>query len=304
MKILKILLVNIICIFILLFCIEIIFSAKWSGFSIHTFGNWKKAVFNTISAEKYMHNLLNYIDVEGAFSSKFRDKENLKSSKKPIILSGCSFTWGDGLEDNETFSYQLANYTDRPVYNVSGRGWGLNQLLYLSELDEFYSTYPQPEFLIYTFIDDHLCRINKFKIEPLCIDFQPRYEYKNNEFKELKPSVLDRLVSVEYHQFKTACGADKEIVYDFFKTIKNRINSHWKDTKFIVLKYPTNRNEAVVFNNKKLWKDIENLGIIVVELEEISGVDLCDEKYKVDGWHPTASAWENIVPNLSKKLNL
>ena len=34
------------------------------------------------------------------------------------------------LEENETLSYLLAEQTKRPVYNRSGRGWGLAQLLF------------------------------------------------------------------------------------------------------------------------------------------------------------------------------
>lgn len=63
-----------------------------------------------------------------------RNPEGLNYKKLPIILFGCSFTYGDGLNNNQTFSYKLSHLAKRPVYNRAECGWGVQHML--SNLEE------------------------------------------------------------------------------------------------------------------------------------------------------------------------
>lgn len=50
--------------------------------------------------------------------------------KRPIVLFGCSYTYGVLLNDDETFSAKLQNYTKRVVYNKAMSCFSLQNMLY------------------------------------------------------------------------------------------------------------------------------------------------------------------------------
>ena len=259
------------------------------------------SVFKTIPVEQYLKLMLDGIPVDYSFIPSFRPDINLESKKKPIILTGCSFTYGYGLSDDETFSYKLGKMTGRPIYNRAGNGWGLSHFLFLTEFNYFYQKHEQPEYLFYIFIDNHLNRINKFKVEPLYSEFQPRYKLKNSKLSLLKPTILDRFVLLQNYQYNLG-ESDPSILYFYFKTANENIKKYWGNTKLVILKYPTD-DDYNTFTDE-CWSNLQKEGIIVLDLDIISGVDLRCDKYKVDGYHPSAEAWDKILPNLIKKLKL
>ena len=55
---------------------------------------------------------------------------------------------------------------------------------------------------------------------------------------------------------------------------------------------------------KLIQKELEDNGIKIVYLSELSNIDFSQDKYKVDEQHPNDEAWNIIVPLLAKKLNL
>ena len=52
------------------------------------------------------------------------------STKKPIVLFGCSFAAGSGLKDDETLSARISQLTNRSVYNRGDEGLGPQMMLY------------------------------------------------------------------------------------------------------------------------------------------------------------------------------
>lgn len=63
----------------------------------------------------------------------FLENLNKKNgNKKSIVLFGCSYTYGDGLSEEETFSLQLYKSTKGyDVYNYGISGGGVQHMLYL-----------------------------------------------------------------------------------------------------------------------------------------------------------------------------
>ena len=57
-----------------------------------------------------------------------------------IYLMGGSFTFGEGLEDNETLSHYMQVSSGKPVKNFGIHGYGMHQALYILE-----NLYPAPE---------------------------------------------------------------------------------------------------------------------------------------------------------------
>lgn len=301
MKLFKILFFNIVFIFILLFILDITIAHLHWGLTKQNLNYYYNAVFKTVSVDKYLKLMLDKVPVEYSFTPEFRPDVNINSSKKPIILTGCSFTYGDGLSENETLSAKLGRKTGRPIYNRAGKGWGLSHFLFLTEFDYFYKKHSEPEYLFYIFIENHLNRINKFKIEPLYVDFQPRYKLSNSKLFLMEPTIFDRLVLVENYQ-NNHHHYDPTILYFYFKKANENIKKYWKNTQLVILKYPTSDDYKTC--NHEIWNIIKKEGILVLDVDKLTDVDLRDDKYKVDGWHPTAEAWDNVLPSLIKELKL
>lgn len=58
------------------------------------------------------------------FSVENRYKTVGSKNKKPVVIFGCSFAYGEYLKDNQTFGYKLSKQTGRTVYNFAYSGWG------------------------------------------------------------------------------------------------------------------------------------------------------------------------------------
>lgn len=74
-----------------------------------------------------------------------------------IILLGCSFTFGHGVSDEESFSWRLQEaFPNYKVINAAAMGWGTSQsyLVLRQLLDEFSDT----KVVLYNFIEDHFRR--------------------------------------------------------------------------------------------------------------------------------------------------
>ena len=300
----KIVLINILILLIILLGVEFYYAKKWG---ITSFKQYWNIVTNTMSVDEYFDELFKNGSVENAFTQHFCDDMNVTSSSLPILLCGCSFTWGESLEYNETVSYQLADLTGRPVYNRAGRGWGLSQFLYLTGRDDFYNI-PEPEYLIYIFIEEHRNRLDRFKATPAAIDFQPKYKVCKNRLVQEKPHFYDSLFSVA--DFKRCYNYKFKLIKDetlklYFVQAEKEIRKHWKNTKLVIFVYPIGNKEEKEHNNRKLWVDLEKENnYIVIFADDLTNVDLTSEEYRVDGWHPSADAWRILLPKLIEILNI
>ncbi len=304
----KIILVNILILLILLGSIEFYYVKKWN---ITSFKQYWNILTHTISVDEYFTKLLNREPVENAFTVYFREDMNVTSTLRPIVLCGCSFIWGEALKDDETVSYQLADLTGRPVYNRAGRGWGLAQFLYLVSREDFYTTLPEPEYLIYTYIEEHINRLSKFKVTPAAINFQPKYKVSGNKLIQEKPHFYDTLFAVEdfqyeyYYRYWRYNKISDETLKLYFEQAEEEIHKHWPDTKLVIFVYPGGIWEDENPDGRTLWEDIEREdNYTVIFAKNLTDVDLTSEEYRSDGWHPSASAWRIILPKLIEILNI
>ena len=55
----------------------------------------------------------------------YRTYDDFKKDKKGIVTLGCSFTEGIGLHLENTWSYKIAKYLDKPFYNLAVGGSGI-----------------------------------------------------------------------------------------------------------------------------------------------------------------------------------
>ena len=245
-----------------------------------------------------------------------------KSGKRPIITIGCSYTYGVGLDENQTFAYKLNKYTDRTTYNRGINSSG-PQLVYrqLSDIN-FKKQIPDAEYIIYTFLSyDHIKRLFLYSL--LCTktseNITPRYYIKNDRLTEVNPVWYNMLffsLGRKIITLKIKPEVENEFNSDyplFFKTMEECVKisrTKYPDSKFVLLEMTHPRsgeetNHNTCFTKEQIMK-LKNLGIIYINAEELVGHDFNDTtKYRIkDKDHPNEAVWDEIVPKLSRKLNL
>ncbi len=238
------------------------------------------------------------------------------SDKPAIILLGCSFVYGEGLKDEELFSYLLSKYTHRNIYNLGLGGHSQKSSLYIlrdyfDEINEkILKNNKNIDYVIYVYIPDHLRRLYVNVTEQRV----PTYNIykKNNQLhlKLKKPSIINyytnthlyrSLMTLKYNfeeknnldgLFKLFCLYITEINDE----IKAKFKVKDKPTQFVVLVYKENGNEN--------WDILREQGIKVIKINDLLGFDINTPEYKFLDGHPNPKAWEVITPEVIKELNL
>ena len=249
------------------------------------------------------------------------------NKKGGIVTIGCSYTEGAGLKEEQTFAYKLNKYTGRTTYNrgVSGSG---PQMVYRQLSDKnFKNEVPAAGYIIYTFIFDHLGRQFRPLLSYESSDLEIIYKLNNkNQLIEINhpclffySSYITKTIS-EYVEHKELDNFFRERNYKlhdnkmyklFLKTMEESVKTMKKDypdAKFVLLEVPQGEMYTMPLTElrREEIKDIEKLGIIYINAEELVGHQLRDtEKYRMpDKDHPNERVWDEIVPSLAKKLNL
>ncbi len=225
--------------------------------------------------------------------------------KSPIVLLGCSFPYGYGLSNEESFHNVLSKYTKRPVYNLGNTGGSLREALYILRNKKLRTKLLgdscHVKYFIYTFIPSHIDRLySNFR------EMAPFYYEKNGHLKYYMNYLGNRSFLYYFLMFyykdhfinnEKAFELLKLYIKELNQTIQNNYNNYNEPSKLVVFVYADNKNYD--------WKQIENKDIIVIKSNEILDVDITDKEYQqIWDRHPNAKAWQVIVPALSKKLNL
>ena len=122
------------------------------------------------------------------FGRRHHPEQTLKNQKSFIVLSGCSYTYGNGLNDDQTLSYYMNSLSEEHLtYNYAIGASGTNMTLALTESDRFKQEIPlENGTMIYVYLNAHIQRTNGFMNELDWMDVTPCYEdqgdgtYKRN----------------------------------------------------------------------------------------------------------------------------
>ncbi len=248
--------------------------------------------------------------------NKFRPIENINADKS-ILVFGCSFAYGDGLENDETFSYNLGKeLPEYRIYNRARGGWTTSQMLYQLENKDF-SDIPNVKDVIYIFIPEHILRNIRNPWCPSC--YSPVYELNQDNFPNFKSFSLKyidiplkKIISKQYIMYFYETVYVKGIQYKYKKydmnlakslliKTNNLIKSKMgKDVNFIILRYDRGKNEPYNW----MFEELKNEGIIVVSLKKLSDTDYNTREYQLSDYdkHPNARAWKEITPLFVKYL--
>ncbi len=333
-KVLKIVIYNIFITPILLYIpLEYTYSIYIDYTTLGYFFEYYPKYIHPMSSKEYFDHLFNDDMFEAFTGEKTEDENkdyriyglfaptvsfakdfNLDSQKRPILLTGCSFTYGTALNNEEDkVTFKLAELTDRPVYNRSGAGWGPSELLFLLQQEKLYQTVKEPEYVIYFFIYDHINRIYKARAQAICGYLKPtfRYDAGDGRLKEVTPSfLLSKSYIANYYNFLWAyrfIPLEKAIndTGEHFLESYIEIKKHWKNTKFVIAIYPT--DDMSMSNSEimswSIWSRLRNMGITVLDLEEVSPNGFA-ENSAYDGFHPSGEAWDKLLPNIIERLKL
>ena len=246
--------------------------------------------------------------------SNLRPVEYRDKNKQPIILFGCSYTDGFGLNEDETFSRKLADYTNRTVFNRGKSGTGIPFFYYQLSNNKVINELPKnPEFIIFTLIPDHFPRLFRYRNFVLTGDHTLRYKIKNDKLviDELKFKPLHSLfigiVLEEYiaEKMYQESGNDNILFNKLFDESHKLIKEHFKNSKFVIIYYksPIDTNSI---EDKKVYDYIKkNKDIILIDIaKEIPNIQNNKEMWLTDNIHPSAKAWDLIIPIITKKLNI
>jgi len=250
---------------------------------------------------------------------------------RPIVTFGCSFTYGVGLEREQTYPHKLARITGRPVYNAAQGSWGIQHMLFELETGLGLGGINNPEFVIFLFINDHIRRLKSpfgnppWPSGPYLYNDPPYLTYIEKDGKLIPKKYKFRILRnwFLFDQIYKALG-EEEIYGHSFLNIRNRpaakkkivnfmemlflrsheeIRKRWPDAKFVILFF----DNPIFQDDDKIWTDLEKDGIIILSLPEIAnsiGMEYSGRpaEYFLADSHPNEKFWDVMTPGIADKL--
>lgn len=305
MKIKKIILINIL-IFLTLFFLAEFFCYKYLHINYWNRSFFKAYTYLPVKDYKTFASLT-FDGIENSLG--FREDIKLKNiDKSPILLFGCSFTYGEGLNSKQTFSAKLQNYTNRMVYNRGIPSTSINTTLFLLRNGVAKTINDVPDIIIYTYMYD---QVRRLFIECSFHD-DPNIYYKYKTKTELEEKTD---MDLWYWHSYLLRELNRRYTYKMLVEKKNDVAkfflAHIIAVNIEIKKlYPYARFLIFVYNNdsyiKSMEKTLKRNGIEVIYLSELSNIDFSTIEYQISETdeHPNELAWDKIVPLLSKRLNL
>jgi hypothetical protein len=260
-------------------------------------------------------------DVTYHFDEYGRRKADIREAEKRdkfIALFGCSFTYGNAIQDNETLNYFFAKELNRYYpYNYGIAAMGANAALGLAESGRLKKEIPQREgVFLYIFIDSHVNR-TVGNLPSLSWNFgSPFYEIVDGQpinkgsFLTGRPitsklllglySFLYNFTNLGNREFPPTLSKDQRYTCAILKGIKNRLASDFPSSPFYVVKHPTGGGMNTV-----LKSCLEESGVSLItfsdEFEKQFHQSDANLSVKYDG-HPNGLANKIIAAELVKIL--
>ena len=242
-----------------------------------------------------------------------------------ILLFGCSYAEGFGLEGRETPNYKLYKLINRQVFNFAICGAGVQHILAMLREKTFYPNYIsdfKPEYAIYIYIPDHLERIHKnIYNSPLAINGY-YLNYKLNKFGELEQrrhifpylflktfivkSLYDQMDLLYNDSFIHQKYKNFALFNEILLESKKILQEHYPNLKFVILRFRFDNDYSDIMELPFMWDVLESEGFIILDTEKLIGRKyVFDSRDTIeDKYHPSVYAWDLLIPELIKKLNL
>jgi len=202
------------------------------------------------------------------------------------VFLGCSFTFGEGVQDKETFPAKVAEYLPySQTYNFGIQGSSpariLKQLLtqkekYLAAIDH------HPGAVVLTFIDDHVRRIvgssQRLIQHPSILSSDPRFFLEDGKLNYQSSFAEDSIDRFRFYRFfgtthfaqafnlEVPFIADDHLllVSKVISEIRNEIQKHRPDLKFYLAYYPSER-----FYRNGLFSHLRQENIDILDYSDV-----------------------------------
>ncbi len=265
-------------------------------------------IFPSINVKNF--SIENYIK-----TTQYREPSGLDyKNKKSIIIFGCGYAEGLGLNDNRTFAAQLSDYMKRPVYNrgkggdyiqhaiIQVQSHQLDDIIKNSEYviyvlpvikDSFrLSVYPGPYFDKYFIYNKYL--YPKFILNK---DNELQLYTTKHTFIEGHPAyrIFNKYLVEKIKKDTTPSIEENTLIH--FDKLNKELKKINPNIKLVVLVYWDLYNGYPV-----LFKNMEEKGIKLISVSDLTKENLNDSKYRSDIGHPTEEAWKLLVPYIAKEL--
>lgn len=246
--------------------------------------------------------------------------DSLSANKKFGIFLGCSFTFGDGLNDNETIPFFFSKNTKTfKGYNFGYSGYGPNHALVKLQHDSLNKIVTQKEGIgFYVYIHDHINRtigsmsnftINHgkapcFEIEKenlvhkgLFIDAHPDQSWV---YKKMRENGFCRYFGIGYPFWLRE--KDFELTAKVLEEISKEFQKNFHTDQFYVIIYPS-MSQKEYESDENIVKYLKIKKIKYLDYRKI--FDTTTEGYFIPhDHHPTALANDILTKQIIKDLHL
>ncbi|MBQ2644942.1 hypothetical protein IJG14_05150 [bacterium] len=244
---------------------------------------------------------------------------NDKFKKSPIIIFGCSYAYGDLLNEYQTINYKLHQLTKRNIFNFGLCACGIQHMLYIINQKFFgFLDNQKPEYAIYIYIPSHLFRLQS-KIFPMIqnngINLQYFLDngklklknYSNNIlyntfFLRSLYSIIDEINRKNFTQYKYKSFM---LANEIFLESKRLLEQDYPGIKFVIINFQT-INDGPDYELPFFFNVLEKEGFIVINTEDLIGrkFEYNTKDMAEDCCHPSESTWDTLLPLIVKKLKL
>ena len=248
----------------------------------------------TFSWEEMFHDST-YHDKYISTDSLRRRTVNNNFASQYLLFLGCSYTIGQGLNDEESFPYILNDRQDKyQVYDYASTGYGAQQLIPIFNKPIRNEIKEDSGILIYMFIDHHVNRLAKDIFSVNFSFFTPYFVFEDNK-------VVNKGLYYEYFPIKTrlVLGVSNTVLYDVWDALEQRFfwdwDSNYKFTAKVIKtsqeaylrQFPKGKYYVVIFPGEKneIKSYLEKEGLNIIDLSESINLEEIGGRQK-DAYHP------------------
>lgn len=230
-------------------------------------------------------------------------------SLETVVFCGCSFTFGEGVADDETLPSRVAQLRpDLRVLNFGFHGYGPHQMLANLESGRIARLCPQPpRLVIFQMIPDHINRVMGWVPYNL---HAPRYGWREGRIERLghlddhflmrksraallKSNLIQKLFA-PYLIPKSAV----ELTAGIVAQSATEVNRQFPGCEFHVLYWNSQRNAKT----SDLQQAMQRYGLKVHLVEQLDP-ELAERRFRIPGdGHPTAEAYARLAQGVATAI--
>lgn len=276
----------------------------------------------------HIHLFSNDYDKYIRYDSISANNAGLEYKKEPIMVFGDVFANSLNIPEENNLSSQLAHYTKRPVYNFASAGWGIQHMYFLLKNEPRMGTIKNPMYVIYFYVSDQRRRLNTFSFYPHHDFLYLRYKLSDGILIEDIPNILALYNSYFFRSIERYIGLKKSdsknpnVQLQNYNLIKSLFERSYVTAKlrysnlhgFVILRFVSeketmnnlkkNINSTVAQLEYNMWKQLEDDGFIILDVPEIAGIDIQDQKYFGSDSAPTEDTYRLLIPIIANEIGL